>query len=309
MASEGPQLVVMAAGMGSRFGGPKQLEPLGPAGETIPEYSAFDAVRHGFTEIVFIVREEIEDAFRSTVGRVVERRIATKYVSQRLDDLPSGFEPPRDRTKPWGTAHALWCCRNVVDRPFAVINADDFYGEGAFRVLGEFLSRSTTAEGCYCMVGYRLDDTLSPHGEVSRGVCATSRDGMLTGIVETSGIRRGSEGITCAPRGNGRCALAADSVVSMNIWGFTPDLLGHLDRALGSFLAEHASDPGAECYLPEVVGDLLRTDQASVRVLRADTRWFGLTNRRDLEDVQRVIDELTAAGAYPASLWGRDDGG
>jgi hypothetical protein len=306
---QGPQLVVMAAGMGSRFGGPKQLEPLGPAGETIPEYSAFDALRHGFSEIVFIVREEIDEAFRSIVGRHVERRIATRYVRQSLDDLPPGYEPPRGRDKPWGTAHALWSCRDVLDRPFAVINADDFYGEGAFRALGEFLSRSATASGRYCMVGYQLDETLSPHGEVSRGVCATSPDGMLEGIVETSGIRRDTDGISCAGPGGERRELAADSVVSMNVWGFSPDFLGHLDSALVSFLAEHASDRSAECYLPEVVGQLLRADRASVQVLRADTRWFGLTNRQDLPDAKGVIAELVAAGAYPGALWGQSDGG
>ena len=306
-SSRGPQLVVMAAGMGSRFGGPKQLEPLGPAGETLPEYSAFDAIRHGFTEVVFIVREEIEEAFRSSVGRVVERRVATKYVCQKLDDLPPGFEPPHDRKKPWGTAHDLWCCPNVTDRPFAVINADDFYGEGAFRALGEFLSGSLDAGGRYCMVGYRLDQTLSSHGKVSRGVCATSRDGMLTGIVETSGIQRDSDGVTCARNGGARGALAADSVVSMNVWGFTPDFLSHLDAALGAFLEAHATDPAAECYLPEVVSRLLRADQASVRVLRTDTRWFGLTNRQDLEDAHSVIEGLIAAGSYPDALWGRAD--
>ena len=158
------------------------------------------------------------------------------------------------------------------------------------------------------MVGYRLGETLSPHGEVSRGVCATSPDGMLTEIVETSGIRLGPDGRPSARHEGGQRDLTADSVVSMNIWGFTPDLLGHLDTALGAFLAAHVSDPAAECYLPEVVGQLLRTNQASVRVLRADTRWFGLTNRQDLEDVQRVLDELIAAGNYPDTLWGRADG-
>jgi len=308
-ALRGPQLVVMAAGMGSRFGGPKQLERLGPAGETIPEYSAFDAMRHGFAEIVFIVREEIEEAFRSTVGRNVEPRIATRYVRQSLDDLPPGFEPPRDRDKPWGTAHALWSCRNVLDRPFAVINADDFYGEGAFRALGEFLSRPAVASGRYCMVGYRLDETLSPHGEVSRGVCATSPNGMLEGIVETSGIRRDAGGITCGLPEGGRRELAPDNVVSMNVWGFTADLLGHLDSAFVSFLEKNASDRSAECYLPEVVGQLLRADRTSVQVLRADTRWFGLTNRQDLADAKGVIAELVAAGAYPDALWGHSDGG
>lgn len=305
----GPQLVVMAAGMGSRFGGPKQLEPLGPSGETIPEYSAFDALRHGFSEIVFIVREEIEEAFRSIVGRNVEPRIATKYALQSLNDLPPGYAPAQDRDRPWGTAHALWSCRNLLDRPFAVINADDFYGEGAFRALGGFLSRSEAAAGRHCMVGYRLDETLSPHGEVSRGVCSTSPDGMLKSIVETSGIRRDPEGITCARPGGGRGELAADSVVSMNVWGFAPDLLGNLDSALVSFLAENASDRSAECYLPEVVGQLLRTDRASVQVLRADTRWFGLTNRQDLADAKGVIADLVAAGAYPDALWGQSHGG
>ena len=304
----GPQLVVMAAGMGSRFGGPKQLEPLGPSGETIPEYSAFDALRHGFSEVVFIVREEIEDAFRSIVGSNVERRISTKYVRQSLDDLPPGFEPPRDRDKPWGTAHALWSCRELLDRPFAVINADDFYGEGAFRALGDFLSRPVAVSGRYCMVGYRLDETLSPHGEVSRGVCATSPDGMLEGIVETTGIRRDADGISCAGADGPRRELAGDSVVSMNVWGFSPDFLSHLDSALVSFLTEHASDRSAECYLPEVVGQLLLADMASAQVLRAKTRWFGLTNRQDLVDAKGVVVELVAAGAYPSALWGRSDG-
>jgi hypothetical protein len=176
-------------------------------------------------------------------------------------------------------------------------------------VLGEFLSSPVTADGRYCMVGYRLDETLSPHGEVSRGVCSTTTNEMLRGIVETSGIRRDSEGITCALPTGGRGKLATDSVVSMNVWGFMPDFLVHLDSAFASFLAKHASDRSAECYLPEVVGQLLRADRATVQVLRADTRWFGLTNRQDLVDAKGVVAELVAAGAYPDALWGHSDGG
>lgn len=304
-ARAGPQLVVMAAGMGSRFGGPKQLEPLGPAGETIPEYSAFDAMRHGFAEIVFIVREEIEDAFRSIVGRNVEPRIATRYVRQSLDDLPPGFEPPRDRDKPWGTAHALWSCRNVLDRPFAVINADDFYGPSAFQVLGDFLQTVREKEGVheYGLVGYILGNTLSEHGHVSRGVCELASDGTLREIHERVKIQRFEHTIRHTEDGRTWIDLPADSVVSMNMWGFTPAVFEELETGFVEFLKGRGSDPKAEYFLPERVGELVDAGGTRVKVLRTDERWFGITYKKDKPFVERAVHDLVEQGVYPPSLW------
>ncbi len=304
-ASIRPQLVVMAAGMGSRYGGLKQIDPVGPSGENVLDYSVFDALRAGFGKVVFVVRRDIEGLFREKVGRAIERHVDTAYVCQELDALPSGFAPPPGRTKPWGTAHAALCARPAVGAPFAVINADDFYGAEAFRAVGDHLRAAAASgeRGTYCMVGYRLDRTLSEHGHVSRGVCTVTRDGQLGGIVERTQIQRFDDGIKCAAGEDRWEPLAPDAIVSMNIWGFTPEFFDHLAAHFRAFLERHGHELKAEAYLPDVVNGLMRANRARVKVLRTDARWFGVTYQEDRAAAQRAVRELVAAGHYPARLW------
>ncbi len=299
-------LVVMAAGMGSRYGGLKQVDPVGPAGENVLDYSVFDAARAGFGKIVFVIRRDIHDIFRERIGRRIEGRISCAYVHQELDALPPGFTVPEGRVKPWGTAHAALCARAAVDGPFAVINADDFYGAAAFReVAGHLTSADAPGElGAYCMVGYRLDHTLSEHGHVSRGVCSVTPDGYLAGIVERTRIQRFDDAIKCALDGDRWETLAPDTIVSMNIWGFTHEFFGHLEDAFRAFLETHGRELKAEAYLPAVVDRAMRAGRARVRVLRTDARWFGVTYQEDRARAQAAVRELVALGQYPERLWG-----
>jgi len=308
-AGPGPQLVVLAAGVGRRYGGGKQTETIGPFGETIVEYSVYDALRQGFAEVIFVIRREMEHDFRAGTCRFVEERTRTRYMFQSLDDLPEGFELPLHRSKPWGTGHALRCVRGAVDGPFAVINADDFYGKHCYRAMSDFLAQASESRGRYGIVGFRLADTLSEHGEVARGICEITSDGSLGGIVERARVRRFPEGVRYAtPKGDWK-AIPGESVVSMNMWGFTPDLFEHLEAELRVFLERKGTDPEAELYLPEVVGSLIRDGRASVKVLRAEGRWFGLTNREDRIAARRSIRDLVEAGSYPSPLWGPRDAG
>lgn len=304
-----PTLVVMAAGMGSRYGGLKQIDPVGPRGEIILDYSLYDALRAGFGKAVFVVKEETADLFRATIGRRVAERIETAYVYQCLEDLPPGFAVPEGREKPWGTAHAVYAARAEVSGPFAVINADDFYGPSAFKLLAEHLAQ--TEDRCtreYCLVGYVLANTLTEHGYVSRGVCRVGADGYLEGIREHTRIERRDGRIVSAPDGETPAELPADSTVSMNMWGFTPELFGELADYFPDFLrANTAANPlKAEFFLPDLVMSLLRDGKARVRVLRTEDRWFGVTYREDKPMVEAAVKRLTEAGVYPARLWGRD---
>ncbi len=300
-----PHLVVMAAGIGSRYGGLKQIDPVGPGGENVLDYSVFDAARAGFGKVVFVIRRDIETLFREKVGRTIEPHIDCAYVFQDLDNLPGGHHPPRGRTKPWGTTQAALCARPEVDGPFTVINADDFYGAEAFAVTAAQLTASARAraQGEYCMVGYRLDHTLSEHGHVSRGVCAVGADGFLEKIEERTRIQRFDDGIKFAREDGPWVALPGDTIVSMNLWGFTREFFDHLESHFGAFLAEDGDSVAAECYLPSVVHQLIGSGEACVRVLRTDARWFGITYPEDKEFVRRGIGRLIAAGEYPQRLW------
>ena len=293
-------LLVLAAGMGSRYGGLKQVDPMGPAGETVLDYSVFDAARAGFDRVLFVIRRDFEAEFRASVGSRFAGRIQVDYAFQALDALPAGHRPPAGRTKPWGTGHAVWCAREALDGPFAVVNADDFYGAGSFRRLADFL-RKTAHSGHvlpdYAMVGFRLANTLSEHGAVSRGVCAVSADGMLSGIEEHTGILAAEVG--SAPGAK----YSPETVVSMNCWGFTPEFLPQLDARWREFLDRHGSGEKTEFYLPFAVNDLLRAGAARVRVLPTEDQWFGVTYREDKPRVQSAISSLVASGAYPAPLW------
>ncbi len=294
-------LVVLAAGMGSRYGGLKQVDPMGPAGETVLDYSVHDAIRAGFERVLFIIRRDFESEFRAVVGSRFEGRVRVDYVFQSLDALPAGHALPPGRVKPWGTGHAVWCAREALDGPFAVVNADDFYGAGSFARLAAFLRAAAVARAGtpeYAMVGFRLANTLSEHGAVSRGVCTVEADGLLAGIEEHTGILASEVGLAAG------CKYAPDTIVSMNCWGFTAGFLPRLDERWREFLAAHGGSEKTEFYLPFAVNDLLRAGEARVRVLPTDDQWFGVTYREDKPRVQAAIRALVAAGAYPSPLAG-----
>ncbi len=294
-------LVVLAAGMGSRYGGLKQIDPMGPSGETVLDYTVYDAVRAGFGRVLFVIRRDFEAEFRASVGaRFTGRGVVVDYVFQSLDALPEGHALPAGRTKPWGTGHAVWCARDALDGPFAVVNADDFYGAGSFARLAEFLRATDAARPAtpeFAMVGFRLANTLSEHGAVSRGVCAVGADGMLAGIEEHAGILAAEVGAGAG------CKYKPDTVVSMNCWGFAAaDFLPRLDARWREFLAANGASEKAEFYLPFAVNDLLAAGEARVRVLPTDDSWFGVTYREDKPRVQAAIAALVASGAYPSPL-------
>ena len=300
-----PTLVVMAAGIGSRYGGLKQIDPIGPNGEIIIDYSIYDAIRAGFKSVVFIVRDEIHEQFSEHIGEKLVGRCDVSYVDQHLDDLPGGYAVPEGRSKPWGTAHAIYACREVINGPFAVINADDFYGRGAYDLLYEYLLRAGDQEGSYdyCMVSYLLGKTLTKHGHVARGVCVVSDDGHLLEIHE----RKRIELLNGEPRytgdGENWVSVSPEAPVSMNMWGFTPSLISELDPRFRRFL-DTMSDPRKDEYLlPDVVGELITEKRARVKVLPTHEQWFGVTYREDRPRVQREIRLLIEKGIYPHDLW------
>jgi len=299
-------LVVMAAGIGSRYGGLKQIDPVGPHGEIVIDYSVYDALRAGFDRIVFIIRKDIEAAFREKIGRTIESRADTEYVFQDIGRLPEGFPAPHGRTKPWGTAHAILCCEDAVQTPFAAINADDFYGATAFAAVASHMKSAADLPGLhdFAMVGYIVANTLSANGYVTRGVCTTSPDGYLRDIRERSQIRRFPDGIKYSENGKDWVPIPAESPVSMNLWGFTPGLFGELRAGFPEFLKENASNIlKAEYLIPEVVGSLVRGGKARVKVLSTGEKWFGVTYPEDRPIVQAAIRDLVARGLYPESLW------
>jgi UTP-glucose-1-phosphate uridylyltransferase len=289
-------LVILAAGMGSRYGGLKQIDPVGPSGETVLDYAVFDALRSGFNRIVFVIRKDIEEAFRSSVGSKYEGKVKVDYVFQDQNDLPAGFSITTERLKPWGTGHAVWCARHAVKETFAVINADDFYGRDAFQKLGNFLSASQTTSlaSHFAIIGFKLKDTLSEHGAVARGVCATN-DSQLVSIVETTGIQQTDVGA-------GK-KFSGDEIVSMNCWGFTPALFNLLELELKNFLLNNGNNPKAEFYLPVTVSDMVKQKLAQVHVFTAQATWFGVTFKEDKPRVQIAINELVNRGEYPNRLF------
>jgi len=291
-----PTLLVLAAGMGSRYGGLKQLDPVGPQGETLLDYSVHDAIRAGFARVVFLIRRDIEKEFREKVGARYDGKVAVGYAFQELNDLPGGFAPPAGRTKPWGTAHAVWCARDVVTDSFAAINADDFYGAPTFRVMGDFL-RDTEADARpahFAMAAFRLGRTLSEHGTVARGICEVGPGGLLRNIEELTDIARQSGGEIAS---SGR-VLAEETPVSMNFWGFNPQVFLLLEKELLRFLAVHGGSDKAECYLPSAVTGMVESGEAQVRALLTASDWFGVTYREDREHVVRSLAALAAGGDY-----------
>lgn len=300
-----PTLLVLAAGMGSRYGGLKQMDPMGPSGETVLDYSVFDAIRAGFGKVVFIIREDFAEAFKSTVGARFAGKIEVDYAFQKLDDLPDGFSIPEGRTKPWGTAHAVRAARHVVTGPFAVINADDFYGSDAYQVIARWFASDAGAAGKdhYSMVGYPLKNTLSEHGSVNRGICQTDAHGLLTDVEEVVDIARDDDGIVRGTALDGsRRDIADVCPVSMNFWGFTANFFNQIEEHFTAFLKEKGGEQKSECYIPTVVDDLIRHGKADCRVLDTTSSWFGVTYPDDKPHVVESIAKLVAAGDYPSPL-------
>ena len=295
-----PTLLVLAAGMGSRYGGLKQIDPVGPADETIIDYSIYDAMRAGFGKLVFVIRKDIEQQFKEIVGARFEKRIAVEYVFQELDKLPPGCSLPAGRTKPWGTTHAILMAADTIGEPFAAINADDFYGAEAYRLLAQHLTSGTTD---YAMVGFILRNTLSKFGSVARGVCRVDENNHLKSVVEMMKIEPDGGGAKNTDAAGQITKLTGEEAVSMNFWGFTPALFPQLKTQFEAFLKKSGNALKSECYIPSTVNDLVIAGQAKVKVLRTNDFWFGVTYREDRPQVVESIRQLIAQGKYPEKLW------
>ncbi len=293
-----PTLLVLAAGLGSRYGGLKQLDPVGPGGETLLDFSVHDARRAGFERVVFLIRRDIDAEFREKIGARYAGRLAVDYAYQQVDELPVGLTAPATRTKPWGTAHAVWCARHAIKTPFAAINADDFYGADAFQQLAGFLTSvdAQAQPAGFAMAGYRLDRTLSEHGTVARGLCDIGVDGCLLRVEELTTIARRDDGVIAD--GASALELPGEATVSMNFWGFTPRVFPLIERELGEFFRRSAMSEKAECYIPSAVAGMIASGSASVRVLPTDAEWFGVTYREDRPRVVESIRRAVAEGDY-----------
>ena len=303
-----PILVVMAAGMGSRYGGLKQMDPVGPAGQIIMDYSIYDALQAGFGKVIFVIKEEMAQEFRTLIGERISRFVPVAYCYQKLDALPAGFCVPEGRVKPWGTAHAVLTAAGEIDAPFAVINADDYYGPEAFRLLADALLHPVSG-GVYpfAMVGYRLGNTLTENGHVARGVCEIDKNGCLAKVTERTRIQRRPEGVAYSEDGGESwTSIGEDRVVSMNMWGFTEDFLREAEEGFSTFLEKaYREDPlKAEYFLPSVVSRLIQEGKAQVRVLPSGDKWYGVTYREDKPLVQKALAAFHAEGMYPAVMLG-----
>ena len=298
-----PTLVIMAAGMGSRFGGLKQIAPVDEQGHIIMDFSLFDAWRAGFRDLVFIIKPELEDSFREVIGNRMEKYFNITYVHQTIDKLPAGYSVPKGREKPWGTGHAILCCKDAVDAPFTVINADDFYGPSAYTAIYDFLVNNED-ESQYAMVGYRVRNTVTENGSVARGVCEVER-GLLTGVTERTKIFKDGTDAKFTEDGEVFEHLPGDTIVSMNFWGFTPKMLKELDERFPAFLdGAIATNPlKGEYFLPSVVNDQLKAGTATVRVLPCEETWYGVTYREDLDSVKAAIADMKKKGIYEENLW------
>jgi hypothetical protein len=303
-STQAPTLLILAAGMGSRYGGLKQIQPVGPSGEAIIDYSIFDAIRAGFGKLVFVLRKEIEQPFKEAVGARFEKRIAVEYVFQELDKIPAGFTVPAGRTKPWGTTQAILMAADAIREPFAAINADDFYGAESYRLLAQHLQPGLSAEVVdYAMVGFTLRNTLSEFGTVARGVCGVSSSGYLESVVEMTGIARDGAQVKNTGADGHVTVLTGDEPVSMNMWGFTPRVFGQLRERFETFLRLNGADAKSECYIPSTVNELVAAGAARVKVLCTGDAWFGVTYREDHPRVVESIRRLVREGVYPERLW------
>lgn len=293
-------LAVMAAGIGSRYGGLKQMDPVGPSGEFIIDYSIHDALLAGFNKVVFIIRHDIENDFKSTIGKRVEKKIETEYVFQELGMLPAGYSVPPERKKPWGTGHAVLACAGIVKEPFGVINADDFYGRQSYEVLARFLRDMPSNNSCYAMVSFILRNTLSEHGSVARGVCHGDSSGNLESVVECTSIEKTGNDITCNMPG---MILSGNEPVSMNMWGFKPGLFGFLKKEFEEFLNISKGNIKAEFFIPDVVNRLMKQGKVTVKLLQTTSSWFGITYPQDKQHVIAKIRAEIEAGVYPPDLF------
>lgn len=300
-----PTLLILAAGMGSRYGGLKQMDPMGPNGETVLDYSVFDAIRAGFTRVVFIIREEFAETFKEQIGKRFAGKIEVDYVFQKMDDLPDGFSVPEGREKPWGTTHAVRAARHVINGSFAVINADDFYGADAYQQLADYFKNAdsnTNGVSHYSLVGYQLRNTLSEHGNVNRGICS-AENGYLKDVEEVTEIAREDSGIIQGNWLDGeRREVSEDAIASMNFWGFTQDLFEHLETHFIRFLQERGTEMKSESYIPTLVDELICSGKADCKVLETSSSWFGVTYPDDKPHVVSNIKKLVDAGVYPNSM-------
>jgi UTP-glucose-1-phosphate uridylyltransferase len=298
-----PTLLIIAAGMGSRYGGLKQIDPVGPNGEIIIDYSMHDAVAAGFEKIVFVIRRHFEDAFKEKIGSKLDGIVETAYAFQELDECLDDFPLPPQREKPWGTGHAILCAKDVIDSPFAVINADDYYGPSAFKAIKDYLVNGITPQN-YTMVGYILRNTLSEYGKVARGICTCDQNNTLLDVVERTNITSNGDGsATFTDQQGDTLQLTGDEIVSMNLWGFDPTIFNHLQTQFKTFLAQQAQELKSEFYIPFAVDELIKSNQISVKVLETTENWFGVTYREDKEIAQKAVAKLIENKTYPAKLW------
>ena len=298
-------LVIMAAGIGSRFGGGiKQLEPVGPNGEIIMDYSIYDAIEAGFDKVVFVIRKDLEEVFKEVIGNRIEKVIPVEYAFQEIEDLPEGFSVPEGRTKPWGTGQAILACKDLIHEPFAVINADDYYGKDSFKSLHDYLVEDNRCDNKYniSMVGFILKNTLSDNGAVTRGICKTDEAGNLIAVDETSGIVKTATGAACEKDGK-ITEIDVESRVSMNMWGFEPEFFGELETGFKTFLSDLKEGGKQEYLLPTIVDGLVKTGRANVRVLESRDKWVGVTYKEDKPVVVASIKELISSGKYPDKLY------
>lgn len=299
-----PTLLILAAGMGSRYGGLKQIDQIGPSGEAIIDYSIYDAIRAGFEKVTFIIRKNIEKEFREVFENKLRGKIETEFIFQELEMVPEGISYSPERVKPWGTAHAVWVARDFIREPFVVINADDFYGAGSYQVMADhFMKDDIVSTSNYSMVGYQVRHTLSDFGSVTRGVCESSDGEFMNAVVERTEIVKEGEKIYFNDDKEGKVALSGDELVSMNFWGFTPAIFDQFERAFSAFIKKNAGKLKKELFIPKVINDLVAQKQASVRILPSRDQWFGVTYREDkplaIENIHRLVEQ----GVYPDNLW------
>jgi len=297
-----PSLLVLAAGMGSRYGGNKQLDQVGPSGETIIDYSIYDAKRAGFGKVVFVIRRDIEEQFKETFVKRLANVIEIDYVFQDLGNLPEGFKVPAERQKPWGTSHAILVAKDKIKEPFGVINSDDYYGVDAFKILYKFLTEDKK-DNNYCIVGYKLGNTLSDHGQVNRGICRVSSKGFLENIVETRGIEKTATGATVTSPDGHVQNFTGEEIVSMNLWGFKPSCFNYLSMEFSNFLHSKISDPKSELDIPTSVDNYVKRGEMTIQILTSNSRWFGVTYREDKPFVVESIRKMVDAGVYPERLF------
>lgn len=297
-----PTLFILAAGMGSRYGGLKQLDGLGPSGETIMDYSVYDAMRAGFGKIVFVIRHDFEQEFRDKIISKYEGHVPVEVVFQDINNLPEGFTVPEGRTKPWGTNHAVLMGKTAINEPFGVINADDYYGAESFKVLADFLTAADGKEGCYCMVGFNIENTLSENGGVSRGLCEVNEEGFLTGVKECHGIERKDGRLIQVENGKVK-DFPAGASVSMNMWGFTPGYFDYSEKAFVEFLREHGGELKSEFYIPSMVNELISNGKCTLKVEPTPSKWFGVTFAADRDATVAQFKKLVDDGLYPTPLF------